>query len=87
MKRKLKRASAWVLAAGLGAVLSACATPPPQQLSILEAMSAQSLSHPQSCEASNAATVCVQTMRLSRNKNCGCADRRAIAEGHFAAGF
>jgi hypothetical protein len=91
MKGKLERASARVLPVtfvmALAVALSGCATAPPQPLSILDAMSAQPMNHPQSCEAVNAATVCVQAMRLSRNKSCGCVDRGAIADGNFAAGF
>jgi pectin methylesterase-like acyl-CoA thioesterase len=87
MNGKLKRISVLALAVGLGITLSGCATAPAQELSILETMSTHSMSHPQSCEAVNAATVCVQTMRMSRNKSCGCADRRAIADGNFGPGF
>jgi len=88
MKGKLRRTSVAVLLTSLGIALSGCATTAaPQELSILDAMSAQSLSRPQSCAALNAATMCIQTMRLSRNKDCGCVDRQAIATGNFASGF
>jgi hypothetical protein len=91
MKGKLERASARVLPValvlGLGIALSGCATAPPQPLSILDAVAGQSLNHPQSCEAVNAATVCIQTMRLSKNKSCGCVDRSAVADGNFGPGF
>jgi pectin methylesterase-like acyl-CoA thioesterase len=87
MKGKLERLSRLSLAIGFAVALSACATAPPQELSILDAMSPHSLGRPQSCEAMNTATVCIQTMRLSKNKSCSCADRRAISDGNFAPGF
>ena len=61
--------------------LAACATTPPQEHSILDAMAEQSLSKPLSCAAMNAATVCMKSSRLDRNKNCACADRHSIANG------
>ena len=67
--------------------VSACATAPPQELSILDAMSARSMSGPLSCAAMDAATVCVQTTRLGKDKNCGCVDRREIAGGKLLGSF
>jgi hypothetical protein len=91
MKGTLERAFARVLPVafvmGLGIALSGCATAPPQPVSILDAMSAQPQNHPLSCQAVNATTVCIQAMRLSKNKSCGCVDRSAVAEGNFAPGF
>jgi len=91
MKGKLKRASTLVLPVtfvmGVAIGLSGCATSPPQPESILDAMAAQPRNQPLSCEAVNAATVCIQTMRLSKNKSCGCVDRSAVADGSFAPGF
>ena len=67
--------------------LAACATAPPQEVSILDAMGeARSTARPMSCAALDAATVCVQSSRLDRTRNCGCADRQSITDGR-AFGF
>jgi len=96
MKGKLKRVMAplvapvvtFGLAATLIVSLGGCATAPRKEVSILDAVAAQSsMNPPQSCAAMNAATVCVQTMRLSKNKSCGCVDRGAISEGNFSPRF
>ena len=61
--------------------LTACATPPPQEMSILDTMGARSTARPMSCAALDAATVCVQASRLDRTKSCGCVERQAITDG------
>ena len=63
--------------------VAGCATAPPQELSILDAMNARpTLSgRPMSCAALDAATMCVQSSRLDRTKDCGCVDRQSITDG------
>jgi hypothetical protein len=81
--RKLTRGIIRAAILGVAVALSACATaPPPQELSILDAVADQHSSMGrQSCAALNAATVCVKSTRLDQNKKCGCADRQAITDG------
>lgn len=83
MKGILTRA----FALGLTLCLAGCATAPPQESSILDAISSQSMSHPQSCSAMGATTVCMQTMRLNKNKTCGCVDRQQISDGKLFGSF
>jgi hypothetical protein len=68
---------------GLTLALGACATsPPPKEVSILDAVADQHSSvGSQSCAALNAATVCMRSTRLDKEKKCGCADRHAITDG------
>ncbi len=80
--RMLTRGIAPVIMSGIALALTACATAPPRELSILEAIDAQRFSMgPQSCAALDAATVCVQSTRLDKSKECSCADRYSLREG------
>jgi hypothetical protein len=58
--------------------LAGCATAPPQELSILDVVQGGSMSQPLSCAALGAATLCVQSSRLDRSKECSCVDRQAV---------
>jgi hypothetical protein len=81
--RMLARRIAPLVLAGVVLALTGCATSSPRELSILEAIDTQQgfNAGPQSCAALDAATVCVQSMRFDRSKECGCADRYSISEG------
>jgi hypothetical protein len=59
--------------------LAGCATAPPQELSILDVMQEGSMSKSLSCAALDAATLCVQSSRLDRSKECGCVDRQSVS--------
>jgi hypothetical protein len=87
MKGKSARVIALGLVLSVPMFLTGCATAPPTQLSILDAMADSSTRQPQSCAARNGATVCVQTMRLNRVKDCSCVDRRQFMDGRFDGGF
>jgi hypothetical protein len=63
--------------------LAGCATAPAQELSILDAMREGSTSKPLSCAALDAATLCVQSSRLDRTKDCSCIDRHAVSDGQM----
>jgi hypothetical protein len=67
--------------------LTACATAPKQEMSILDAMAAGSMSQPLSCAAMDAATLCVKATRLSKTKDCGCVGRQEIANGGLPGSF
>ena len=85
MKGKHTRALALGFVLGISGVLGACVTaPPPEQQSIIDAVAAGSLAQPSSCEARGAATVCVQSMRLDRQKDCSCVSRSELRDGRFA---
>jgi hypothetical protein len=67
---------------GITLSLTACATAPPQELSIIEAINDQGFTMgPQSCAALDAATVCVKSTRLDKDKSCSCADRYQLSDG------
>lgn len=83
MKGKHARAFALGLVLSPMILLIGCATARPQELSILDAMANGAMMQPQSCAARNAATVCVQTMRLNRVKDCSCVDRRQFMDGRL----
>ncbi len=59
-----------------------CATAPPSELSVLDVMREGPTSKALSCAALNAATLCVQSSRLDRTKECSCVDRHAVS-GEF----
>jgi hypothetical protein len=61
--------------------LTACASAPSQELSILDAMAAQPMNKPLACAGMNAATMCVKSTRIGKYKNCGCVDRRELTGG------
>lgn len=75
-----------VILSGVALALTACASAPPRELSILEAIDAQgynrglSLSS-QSCAGPDVASVCVKSTRLEKSGNCSCADRYSIKDG------
>lgn len=78
--RMLARTIAICMTLAMTLAITACASAPTQQISILDALAAQSANgHPMSCAAMNAATVCTQTTRLSRDKSCECVDRQQLA--------
>jgi hypothetical protein len=84
MKGKLTRVFALGFVLGISGALGACVTAPPPEQSIIDAVAAGSLAQPSSCEARGAMTVCVQTMRLNRQKDCSCANSRELTNGRFA---
>ena len=86
--RMLTRAIAPVILSGIALALSACASAPPREVSILDAIDAQA-SHqrfnmgPQSCAALDTASVCVKSTRLEKGRECACTDRNSITDGTF----
>jgi hypothetical protein len=86
--KMLTRAIAPLILSGIALALSACASAPPHELSILEAINAQASSQrfnmgPQSCAAIDTASVCVKSTRLDKGKDCACTDRHSITDGTF----
>jgi hypothetical protein len=75
-----------MIVSGIALALSACASAPPRELSILEAIDAQSSSRgfsmgPQSCAGLDTASVCVKSSRLEKSRECSCADLFSITDG------
>lgn len=56
--------------------LAGCATPPPRDRSILDAVNAPSHATPATCEALSAKLVCYSHSRFDRS--CGCMDWRTL---------
>jgi hypothetical protein len=81
--RMLTRAAALCIAV----TLAGCATTPPQEMSILDAVAARSMSQPLSCAAMDAATLCVQTSRLDKRKSCSCVGRQQLINGSPSVTF
>ena len=78
----LTRRIAPVITACAALALAACATAPPREQSILDAIDAQGFNlGPQSCAALDAAAICTKSTRLDKGRKCGCADRNSIADG------
>jgi hypothetical protein len=86
--KMLTRVIAPLILSGIALALSACASTPPQELSILDAINAQKSSQrfnmgPQSCAAIDTASVCVKSTRLEQGRECACTDRNSITDGTF----
>jgi hypothetical protein len=81
--RMLKCAAALCIAV----TLAGCASAPPQEMSILDAMAARSTGKPLSCAAMDAATLCVQTSRLDKRKSCSCVGRQQLIDGNPSVTF
>ena len=84
--RMLARGIIPVIMAGVALALTACASAPPRELSILEAIDAQAYSTSfntgsQSCAGPDVARVCVKSARLEKSRECSCADRFSIKDG------
>jgi len=84
--RMLARGIVPVIMTGVALALTACASTPPRELSILEAINAQGYSRgfnmsPQSCAGPDVASVCVKSTRLEKSRECSCADRFSIKDG------
>lgn len=75
LTRKVDRIA---ILAVVGAI-AACAHAPTEDLSILDALENQRLSHgPASCAALNATAVCERSTRLDGGQDCRCVDTNAI---------
>jgi hypothetical protein len=67
-----------------GAVVACTHAPPPQEMSIVEAVETSRLSAaPASCASLNATTVCEKSTRFDSGRNCRCVDARALTDAHI----
>ena len=77
---KLTQRVARIAILALVGAIAACAhAPPPQDLSILDAIENRHLSRgPASCAEMNATAVCEKSTRLDGGHNCRCVDTKAL---------